>query len=550
TQTLAFMKILCSALVILTGMSCNSKITVDLVVHHGKVYTVDSSFSMAEAFAVKEGKIIMTGTNDQVLQTYTSSNIVDAGGKSIYPGFIDGHAHFYGYALSLGQVNLVGTESWEECITRITEFAQENKIPAGKWISGQGWDQNDWSDAVFPSKEMLDKAFPENPVFLSRIDGHAAIANTLALALANVKAGDTVQGGMVETKGNVLTGVLIDNAVGKVSRIIPLPDSETMEKWVKTAEMNCLGMGLTTITDCGLSRAEVEFLDALQKNGKLKMKLTVLLSDVATNYDHYLVKGIYKSDRMHISGFKLFADGALGSRGACLLQPYQDKPNWNGFLLDNIGHYKHAFERIFDSPFQACIHAIGDSANRMALQQFGEILKGENDRRWRIEHAQVVNMGDMKLFGRYNIIPSVQPTHATSDMYWATERLGSERIKGAYAYQSLLEQSGWIVLGTDFPVEDINQFKTFYAAVVRKDASGYPPQGFEAQEALTKEQALRGMTIWAAKGNFEEKEKGSIEKGKWADFIITDTDIMECNPSAILQTKVLSTYVNGEKVSE
>jgi len=531
-------------------MSCNSKIAVDLLVHSGKVYTVDSSFTIAEAFAVKEGKIIATGTNGQVLQTYTSSNIVDAGGKSIYPGFIDGHAHFYGYALSLQKVNLVGAQNWEECITRITEFTKENKIPAGKWISGHGWDQNDWPNKTFPSKELLDKAFPENPVFLSRIDGHAAIANTLALTLAKVKAGDTVQGGMIETKGNALTGILIDNAVGKVSSIIPLPDNETMEKWVNTAEMNCLGMGLTTITDCGLSKAEVEYLDALQKNGKLKIKLTVLLSDNTANYDHYLTRGIYKTDRMHISGFKLFADGALGSRGACLLQPYQDKPDWSGFLLDDISHYKQSFEKIFNSPFQACIHAIGDSANRMALQQFGEILKGENDRRWRIEHAQVIKLDDMQLFGRYNIIPSVQPTHATSDMYWATDRLGIERIKGAYAYKTLLEQNGWIVLGTDFPVEDINQFKTFYAAVVRKDASGYPPQGFEIQEALTKQQALRGMTIWPAKGNFEEKEKGSIEKGKCADFIITDTDIMECDAPAILQTKVLSTYVNGEKLYE
>lgn len=238
----------------------------------------------------------------------------------------------------------------------------------------------------------------------------------------------------------------------------------------------------------------------------------------------------------------------MGSRGARLLKPYSDKPGWSGFLLDSMSHYEKVLQTIFQSPFQACTHAIGDSANRMILEQYAAALKGNNDRRWRIEHAQVVDAGDLHFFKDYSIIPSIQPTHATSDMYWAVDRLGKERIKMAYAYEDLLKQNGWAVLGTDFPVEDISPFKTFYAAVVRKDASGYPDGGFEIANALTREQTLRGMTIWAAKGSFEEKEKGSIEKGKLADFIITDTDIMRCEPAAILNTKVMGTYVNGEKV--
>lgn len=528
--------------------SCNRKATVDLIVHHAKLYTVDSLFTIAEAMAVRDGKIIETGTNDKILKAYTSAKSIDAGGETVYPGFIDGHAHFYGYALSLQQVNLVATKSWEECLQRIKHFVDENNVQPGKWITGNGWDQNDWVTKEFPSKDKLDEAFPKNPVFLSRIDGHAAIANQPALDEAGIKVGDRLEGGVIEVKDRKLTGVLIDNAVNRVGNIIPLPDKTVLQKVCNQAQNNCFAVGLTSITDCGLMKQQVDELDTLQKEDKLKIKLTVLLSDDAGNYDYYLTKTPYQSERMHIAGFKLYADGALGSRGACLLQPYDDKKEWKGFLLNNVDHYSQVLKKIYNSPYQACIHAIGDSANRVMLQQYAGILKSNNNRRWRIEHAQVVAALDMALFGKFSIIPSVQPTHATSDMYWAGERLGANRIKTAYPYKQLLEQNGWIVLGTDFPVEDISPFKTFYAAVVRKDAAGFPTDGFQMENALTREQALRGMTVWAAKGSFEENQKGSLEAGKSADFIIIDTDIMQCSTKDILQAKVLSTYINGEKV--
>ncbi|MCC6286682.1 MAG: amidohydrolase [Chitinophagaceae bacterium] len=536
-------------LIILAAIySCKNKTHADLLIHNAKVYTVDSLFTITEAVAVKDGKIAATGTSKAILEAYTSDSIVDAQQQAIYPGFIDGHAHFYGYALSLQEVNLVGTKSWEECIEKIKTFISKNNIPAGKWIIGNGWDQNDWKVKSFPDKTLLDKNFPNNPVLLSRIDGHAAIANQQALDKASVKAGEIIRGGIIETKDKMLTGILVDNAISRVSNIVPLPDNATIEKVFLEAQHNCFAVGLTGITDCGLMKQQVDQLDSLQKAGKLKMKLTILLSDAKENYDYYLKAGIYKTSLMHIAGFKLYADGALGSRGACLLKPYNDKPGWSGFLLDSISHYAQALQKIIQSPFQACTHAIGDSGNRMILRQYAEALKDKNDRRWRIEHAQVVDTADLHFFNQYNIIPSVQPTHATSDMYWAGDRLGKERIKTAYAYKDLLQQNGWLVLGTDFPVEDISPFKTFYAAVVRKDASGYPADGFEISNSLTREQTLRGMTIWAAKGSFEEKEKGSIEKGKQADFIITNTDIMHCEPSAILKTKVVGTYVNGGRV--
>lgn len=273
-----------------------------------------------------------------------------------------------------------------------------------------------------------------------------------------------------------------------------------------------------------------------------------MLSDNEGNYNYLFKNGAFKTDRLNISSFKVYADGALGSRGACLLRPYSDKTTSSGFLLKDKKHYARVAQSIADKGFQMNTHAIGDSANREILNVYAKVLKGKNDRRWRIEHAQVVSQADFKLFGDNNVIPSVQSTHATSDMYWAGDRLGPERVKGAYAFKQLLDQNGWIVLGTDFPVENINPMYTFYAAVVRKDMKGYPAKGYQVENALSREEALRGMTIWAAKGNFEEKEKGSIEKGKFADFIILDQDIIEADAAGLFKIKVLKTFINGENV--
>ena len=525
--------------------SCVKKMKADLILHNGKVYTVDSSFSVQEAFAVKDGKLLEVGDSKSILDKYESTDTIDAKGNAVYPGFIDAHAHFYSYAMGLTEVDLVGAVSWQECIDRIKKYVSSRTIPAGQWIVGRGWDQNDWDKKEFPDREMLDKDFPNNPIYLSRVDGHAALVNQKALDLAAIKPGQSLTGGVIELKNNRLTGILVDNATGIVEQILPNQnDSGFLRKAFQEAQQNCFAQGLTTIEDCGLMKQQVDQLDSLQKSGLLKMKLVILLGDARTNYEYYLKAGTYKTSRLNVNGFKLYADGALGSRGACLLQPYNDKSGWYGFLLSNLSHYDSVLSLIANSPFQACTHAIGDSGNRMILQAYARQLKGPNDRRWRIEHAQVINESDFDWFGKYNIVPSVQPTHATSDMYWAGDRLGKERLKGAYAYKRLMDENGWIPLGTDFPVEDISPFKTFFAAVIRKDSKN----GFQMENALSRMQALRGMTIWAAKGSFEEKEKGSIEKGKYADFIITDKNIMECDPQQILQTKVKATYINGEKV--
>jgi predicted amidohydrolase YtcJ len=526
--------------------SCTNTEQVDLIVHHGVVYTVNEQFATAQAFAVKEGRIIAVGTDDEINNKYKADEIVDAKGQAVYPGFIDAHAHFVGYGQSLFQVDLYGAASFDEVVDRVKKFADEH--PQETWIRGRGWDQNKWPGKTYPTNERLNELFADRPVLLTRIDGHAAIVNQKAFDLAAIKPGQTLVGGDIETKDGKLTGVLIDNAVDLVGSKLPAATTADYLKWLSAAQDSCFGVGLTTVTDCGLMYNDVQTIDGLQKEGKLSMRMYIMLSDEPSNYKAYLAKGPYKTDKMFVKGIKVYADGALGSRGACLLQPYADKPGWSGFLLNSLNHYDSLAKVLAKTDFQMCTHAIGDSANRVVLKIYNKVLNGKNDKRWRIEHAQVIDQNDFNLFGSASIVPSVQPTHGTSDMYWAEERLGAERIKGAYAYKQLLQQNGWLPLGTDFPVEDISTFKTFLAAVARKDFKGFPDKGFQVENALTRGEAIKGMTIWAAKAGFLEKEVGSIEVGKKADFVILDKDLMKVEEKNILSTKVMATYIGGKKV--
>lgn len=526
--------------------SCKFRQKADLIVHHAKIYMVDDQFSVAEAMAISDGKIIAIGSNDEILKQYDSDSVTDAGGKTVFPGFNDAHAHFVGYGSSLQKVNLVDTDSWETVLTRCSEFAKT--LPKGAWLTGRGWDQNDWLIKEFPDNTKLNELFPDRPVLISRVDGHAAMANQKALELAGVKPGDRLTGGDVEVKNGKLTGLLVDNAVDLVSDKIPSAGTTETKASLLLAQANCFAAGLTSVHDCGLNYKMVELIEAMQKSGELKMRMNIMLSDAKDNYDYAFKRGKIKTDLLNVSSFKVYADGALGSRGASLLQPYSDKPGWSGFLLSSPEHFDSVANIIYEKGWQMCTHAIGDSGNRTLLKTYAKYLKGKNDLRWRIEHAQVINENDFHYFGDYNIIPSVQPTHATSDMYWAGDRLGPARVKGAYAFRQLLKENNWIPLGTDFPVEDISPVKTFFAAAVRQDSKGFPAGGYQMENALSREQTLRGMTIWAAKASFEEKQKGSLEKGKFADFIILDTDLMNCLAADILKTKVLATYSGGRKV--
>jgi predicted amidohydrolase YtcJ len=516
----------------------------DLVIYNGTIYTVNGNFDKAEAFAVKDGKILEVGTTAVIREKYAATEKLDAAGKAIYPGLIDAHAHFYRYGLDLQSADLVGTGSFEEVVQKLVE--QQEKYPDADWITGRGWDQNDWAVKDFPTKDTLDQLFPNTPVIITRIDGHAALANQKALELAGVSPQTTMVGGLVELKDGRMTGILIDNAVDIVTVKIPEADEEEKRQALKTAEANCFAVGLTSVVDAGLDKATVDLMDDMHQKGELQMRVYAMLNPSKENKNHYFKSGHYKTDQLNVRSFKIYADGALGSRGANLIEPYHDKAGHYGFLLSTEKEFRDMAKLLNQHGFQMNTHAIGDSANRLLLDIYGEVLGGKNDKRWRIEHAQIVHPADMDKFGRYSIIPSVQPTHATSDMYWAGDRLGDERISHAYPFKELLDQNGYIPLGSDFPVEDINPFYTFHAAVARQDAKNYPEGGFQLENALSREEALRGMTLWAAKANFEENEKGSIEPGKFADFIIVDKDLMTIPPAEMRGVQVQRTYVNGK----
>jgi predicted amidohydrolase YtcJ len=521
---------------------------VDAIFHHGLIYTVDSSFSIVEAFAINDGKILATGSNDSIVKKYSSSQNIDLNGKAVYPGFIDAHCHFYNYGLGLNNADLTGTKSFKEVIDIVVKHAKEFPV---EWIIGRGWDQNKWSVNEFPDKHIIDSLFPDKPVFLTRIDGHAALANQAALNQAHITAETNVEGGIIEFKKDAknkkvyLTGILIDNAVDLVKKVIPQPSLFEMKEALLKAQENCFAVGLTTVDDAGLDKEIVHTISDLQNKHFLRMRIYAMLNPTEENKDFAFRFGVFDRPHLHVCSFKLFADGSLGSRGACLLAPYNDKPNQRGFLLHDTGYYKKLCKEIFDHGFQANTHCIGDSAVRFILHTYGELLKDKNDLRWRIEHAQIVNENDFYLFGKYSIIPSVQPAHATSDMYWAKDRIGTERLKGGYAIQRLLKENGYIADGSDFPVESINPLFGFYAAVRRKDQINYPKEGFQIENKLSRVEALKAMTIWAAYSNFEEKVKGSLEPGKYADFVILENDIMKINERDLYKVKVLQTYIDG-----
>ncbi|GAA5038893.1 amidohydrolase [Marivirga lumbricoides] len=528
--------------------SCSEKEQADFIFINGQVYQVNEGFEKAEAFAIRNNKFIAVGSEKDILNNFKSDSTIDLAGAAVYPGFIDGHAHFYRYSLGLQDVDLTGTQSFNEVVQRLQKHAE--KYPEDNWLFGRGWDQNDWENKEFPDKDTLDILFPNKVIMLHRVDAHAVLTNSKGLQTAGINANTKIAGGEVVMKNGEASGVLIDNAIDALSEKIPEASLEKKQELLQQGQKNCFSVGITSLADAGLDRKQVELMDGMQKNGSLKMRTYAMISPTEANMNYYFGKGHYKTDFMHVRSFKIYGDGALGSRGASLLHPYSDMPETKGFLLSEVNTFDSLAKIIMAKNFQMNTHCIGDSSNRVITDIYAKYLKGKNDKRWRIEHAQVVTSADINKFGSYNILPSVQPTHATSDMYWAEDRLGEQRIKTAYAYQDLLKQNGMLILGSDFPVEDINPLYGFHAAIARQDEENYPEGGFQPENALTREQALKGMTIWAAFGQFEENEKGSIEKDKLADFVILDQDIMEIPYEKIRATKVMETWVGGKKVYE
>ena len=517
---------------------------VDLIVTNGTIYTVDAINSHSEAMAVHHGKILAVGTKKSITDNYEGSEVIDLKGKYIYPGFIDAHCHFFGYALGLQYVDLLGCKSFDEVLARLKKSG--NHSP-GKWLVGRGWDQNLWTDKNFPDNGLLNTMFPDIPVMLIRVDGHVVLANQEAIRRAGLGLANRFGDGQVEIKHGRLTGILSETAADLMRETVPEPKGGELINLIKRAEQQCFAVGLTTVSDAGLELHQVRILDSLQKRGFLKMQVYAMLTPTADNIQTFVKNGPYLTHNITVRSIKLYADGSLGSRTARMKHPYADAPT-SGIIVTSPDSIRELCNLAYKYGYQVNTHCIGDSANNLILKIYGEILRGRNDRRWRIEHAQVVDPADIHLFGDYSVIPSVQATHATSDMKWAGERLGPERIHGAYAYKSLMKQNGWIANGTDFPIENISPLFTFFAAVARTDHDGFPEGGYMVDNALSRIEALRSITIWAAKADFLEPSKGSLEVGKDADFVILDQDIMLIPVRNVPRIKVLETFIRGVRV--
>ena len=523
------------------------KTIVDTVLYNGSIQTVDDSLTVVQAIAINDGNVLAVGTSEEILAAFTSSDLINLEGKNALPGLIDPHCHFYGYGLSMRNADLQGTSNWDEVLAIVVEHQKAN--PSG-WILGRGWDQNDWGVTDYPTNERLNALFPDQPVALTRIDGHAVIANTAALKIAGFTSLTSIDGGELIVVDGELTGVLVDNATDSLKRMIPEPSGQEQKTGMLKAQKNCFAVGLTSVGDAGLKWQTIKLIDSIQQSDELKMRVYAMIESATEDLDTILPNGPLLTDRLSARSVKIYADGALGSRGALLLEDYTDRPGHKGLLLHPENELSSIMELAHENGFQVCSHGIGDGAVRTILRLYQPFLKGKNDLRWRIEHAQVVHPNDQKTMAELSVIPSVQPTHATSDMYWAEKRLGPDRIKYAYAYNDLLTVNGWMPNGSDFPIESINPIFGFYAAVTRQDQKSLPEGGFQIENALSRKDALRAMTIWAAKAQFQENAIGSLEVGKRADLVVLDRNILESDSSILYNTKVLLTMISGEVVYE
>lgn len=533
-------------ILVLICISCSSPMESNKTVfYNGIFYNPETTEEAISFLEVTNGKITAMGKWDDYTDKAKVKSI-DLEGKFVYPGFIDAHCHYYHYGLGLNELDLKGCKSFEEVVARVKKHAIEN--PNG-WLEGRGWDHTTWDVKEFPNKEIFDSLFPNRPVLLKRIDGHAALANNAALSKAQIKLKTFIHGGEIEVKGEKLTGILIDNAVDRVFDAIPAPTREQQIRGILKAQENCFKAGLTTVVCAGLNIDVILLMDSLHKTGDLKMKVYAMLNPKKENFDWVQEREgkPFKTKRLHVRSFKLYADGSLGSRGALLKEAYCDKTGHFGLPVLSYQELDSFTNIIKSLGYQVNTHCIGDSANSMMLNLYGKYLGGKNEERWRIEHAQVIDTNDLDLFTKYSIIPSVQPTHATSDMRWAHERLCSSRMPGAYAYRKLLGTNGILPLGTDFPVENIYPLETYYAAVFRNKNGS---EAFQVQDALTPEEAIKGMTTWAAYSCFEEKEKGSFAIGKWADFVVLSHALEKTNEVNFNSLDVIGTFIDGNSMAD
>jgi predicted amidohydrolase YtcJ len=528
----------------------------DVIVTNARIYTVDDTRRVVAAMAVRDGRIAFTGSMREAMALKGSATrVLDLGGRTVIPGMVDAHAHLLGLGQSLQTVNLFGAKSYDEVIARVVARAKD--IPAGQWILGRGWDQNQWGDTRFPTHEALTRALPNNPVYLTRVDGHAGLANAAAMRAASVTAASKdPSGGKIERSASgVPTGVFIDNAKNLVERSIPSSTPEETRAAIRAAIAESQRWGLVGLHDAGESRATIDLMEDMAKAGEINFRLYVMIGDDSAAVAHYLARGPQSGlydNHLWLRSFKLYADGALGSRGAALLEPYSDDPNNKGLLLSAPAHIQDVAVRALKAGFQVNTHAIGDRGNRVVLDAYDTALKLQPtaDHRFRVEHAQILNHDDIPRFAQLGVIPSMQAVHQTSDMYWAGSRLGQGRLLGAYAWRSLLETGAVVPNGSDFPVEAVNPLLSFHSSVARQDAENWPTGGWMPEQRMTREEALKSMTIWPAFAAFQESIMGSLSVGKLADFVVLDRDIMTVADRDILGTNVIATYIGGKPVYE
>jgi predicted amidohydrolase YtcJ len=528
----------------------------DLVVTNGRIYTADGARPVVDAMAIRGGRIVFVGDRAGARAlTGAGTQLLDLQGRTVIPGMTDAHAHVTGLGVSLRNVDLVGTTSYEQVIARVVERARTT--PKGEWILGRGWDQNDWGDTRWPSHEALSRAVPDHPVFLERVDGHAGLVNMLAMQRADLtRAAKDPTGGEIirDAQGNP-AGVLVDNAQALVERSIPALSRAQVKESIKAAIAEMHRWGLTGVHDAGAGAQILELYEELGREGALNIRLYAMISDNAATIDAWIARGAQSAlydGTLWVRSIKLYQDGALGSRGAALLEPYSDMATTNGLLVSPPEHIKDVATRALRAGFQVNTHAIGDRGNRLVLDSYEAAFKEVPvaDHRFRVEHAQIIHSDDIPRFAAMGVIPSMQASHQTSDMYWAGTRLGETRLRGAYAWRSLIESGVIIPNGSDFPVEHVNPLISFKASVSRQDARGWPSGGWFPEQRMTRDEALKSMSLWAAYAGFQENELGSLTAGKRADFVVLDQDIMRV-PDAMLQdTRVLSTWVGGRRVYE
>ena len=526
------------------------------LMYNATIYTMDLGYSYADSMVFdKQGAVIFVGNVEPMREKFPDAYEIDMQGKTIIPGLIDSHGHLAGLALSLAQAQLQGTTSKDEVIAKLREH--EKSLGAEDWLMGRGWDQNDWPVQDFPSRKDLDEAFPDRPVFLTRIDGHAAWTNSAALATADQDlSGDwQPKGGQIYRDDEGLaTGVLIDAAMSVVADQIPQISPELADASLDLALEQVTSLGLTGIHDPGIPRDLIEIYQKKIDADASPVRVYAMADGNGDTLDWLCENGPFNdpSGKLQMRSVKLYMDGALGSRGAALLSDYSDDPGNAGLLFMSEEEMTADVEKVLGCNLQVGIHGIGERGNRVALDALEAGIKKhpDNPGRHRIEHAQVLTAEDIPRFGEMKVIAAMQPTHATSDMYWAEERLGPDRVKYAYAWRSILDSGGRLALGSDFPVELVDPMLGIYAAVTRQDLKGWPQGGWYPEQNLTREEALRGFTRDAAYAGFMEKDVGSLEPGKRADFVVLDRDIMKVDVEEIPKTRVLQTWIDGKMVWE